>query len=86
MITKIEAAGESVIVTGSNPAAGAGRTFPPRHPRWYNRRQRNLIRVDRMRPSHSRGGRPWLELSSTIPHLNRERRPAPLGRFRPFGR
>jgi hypothetical protein len=35
----IGAAGESVIVTGSNSAAGAGRTLPPRRPRWYKRRQ-----------------------------------------------
>ena len=30
---------ESLIVTGSNSAAGAGRTLPPRRPRRYKRRQ-----------------------------------------------
>jgi len=36
---EVGAAGESVMVTGSSSAAGTGRTFPPRRPRWYNRRQ-----------------------------------------------
>jgi hypothetical protein len=36
---ELGAAGESMSVTGSSSAAGTGRTFPPRRPRWYSRRQ-----------------------------------------------